>query len=165
MCVWFCIYVYIIYHKLMSRWECAVGLYKIHGAALKAMCWPSALWPEINMVVIRRNISYNISHEIWMWVWCALFSLGVCYISWWFLVICSTIFVNIQSMCIDLECCFIVLSAQVIYVDGLAQDCSISSALAMEIMQSCSKLSMYCHMHLCISCGDWILMCYIVLWG
>ena len=28
-----------------------------------------------------------------------------------------------------------------VYVDGLVQDCSISSALAMEILQSCTKLS------------------------
>ena len=29
-------------------------------------------------------------------------------------------------------------------IDSLAQDCSISSALAMEILQSCTKLSIYC---------------------
>ena len=29
----------------------------------------------------------------------------------------------------------------VVYTDGLVQDCSISSALAMEILQSCTKLS------------------------
>ena len=31
----------------------------------------------------------------------------------------------------------------VAYVDGLVQDCSISSALAMEILQFCSKPSMW----------------------
>ena len=112
--VYMCILFIINWYTFIGRWECALGLYKIHGIALKAMCWPSALWPEINMVVIRRNISYNISHEIWMWVSCALFSLGLHYICWWFLIICSPIFVNIQSVYIEIECWVIVLSAQVI---------------------------------------------------
>ena len=30
------------------------------------------------------------------------------------------------------------------HVDGLVQDCSISIAIAMEILQSCTKLSMWC---------------------
>ena len=30
------------------------------------------------------------------------------------------------------------------HLDGLAQDCSISSALAMEMLQFCSKFSIYC---------------------
>ena len=29
------------------------------------------------------------------------------------------------------------------YIDGLVQDCSIFSALAMEILQSCTKPSIY----------------------
>ena len=33
------------------------------------------------------------------------------------------------------------------YIDGLVQDCSISSALAMDILQSCTKPSIY---RLCI---------------
>ena len=33
------------------------------------------------------------------------------------------------------------------YIDGLVQDCSIASALAMEILQSCTKPSIY---RLCI---------------
>ena len=28
---------------------------------------------------------------------------------------------------------------KMVYIDGLVQDCSISSALAMEILQSCTK--------------------------
>ena len=34
------------------------------------------------------------------------------------------------------------LSAHV-YIDGLVQDCSNSNALAMELLQSCTKPSMY----------------------
>ena len=30
-----------------------------------------------------------------------------------------------------------------IYIDGLVQDCSNSSALAMELLQSCTKPSIY----------------------
>ena len=30
------------------------------------------------------------------------------------------------------------------HIEGLAQDCSISIALAMEILQSCAKPAMYC---------------------
>ena len=30
------------------------------------------------------------------------------------------------------------------YIDGLVQDCSNSSALAMELLQSCTKHSVYC---------------------
>ena len=30
------------------------------------------------------------------------------------------------------------------YIDGLVQDCSDSSALAMELLQSCTKLSILC---------------------
>ena len=33
--------------------------------------------------------------------------------------------------------------ALVLYIDGLVQDCSISSALAMEILQFCNKSSIY----------------------
>ena len=33
-------------------------------------------------------------------------------------------------------------------IDGLEQDCSISSALAMQILQSCTKPSIYKYMHL-----------------
>ena len=31
------------------------------------------------------------------------------------------------------------------HVDGLVQDCGNSSALAMELLQSCTKQSMYCY--------------------
>ena len=31
----------------------------------------------------------------------------------------------------------------VFYIDGLVQDCSIPSALAMELLQSCTKLSIH----------------------
>ena len=37
------------------------------------------------------------------------------------------------------------------HIDGLVQDCSNSSALAMELLQSCTKLSIYSAMYLCIS--------------
>ena len=47
-----------------------------------------------------------------------------------------------------------------LHVDGLVQDCSNSSALAMELLQSCSKPSMWCVIDLTmpllsIKCPDW----------
>ena len=36
------------------------------------------------------------------------------------------------------------------FIDGLVQDCSISSALAMEILQSCTKPSMYSYTYMYI---------------
>ena len=33
---------------------------------------------------------------------------------------------------------------QLVHIDGLMQDCSYSSALAMELLQSCTKPSMSC---------------------
>ena len=35
------------------------------------------------------------------------------------------------------------LNNGVYYIDGLAQDCSNSSVLAMELLQSCTKTSIY----------------------
>ena len=44
------------------------------------------------------------------------------------------------------------------HVDGLAQDCSISSAFVMEILQSCIKSSM-CWSSLCLQiCGSGLLL-------
>ena len=33
------------------------------------------------------------------------------------------------------------------YIDGLVQDCSNSSALAMELLQACTKPSLYIYIH------------------
>ena len=38
------------------------------------------------------------------------------------------------------------------YVDGLVQDCNISSVLAMGILQSCTETSMYRLARPCLSC-------------
>ena len=40
------------------------------------------------------------------------------------------------------------------YIDGLLQDCSISSALAMEILQSCTKSPTYKWMPLSAALGN-----------
>ena len=40
-------------------------------------------------------------------------------------------------------------SPEINYIDGLVQDCSNSSALAMELLQSCTKPSMYLFLHIC----------------
>ena len=41
---------------------------------------------------------------------------------------------------------YIIMMREVYYVNGLAQDCSISIAYALEILQSCTKPSMYSHL-------------------
>ena len=54
-------------------------------------------------------------------------------------------------------------------IDGLVQDCSISSALAMEILQSCTKPSVYhlyfdpiCHLYVNCSCKWEVLVIVVV---
>ena len=70
--------------------------------------------------------------------------------------------------CVDLFTKHIVITyiisyiATQVHVDGLAQDCSISSALAMEILQFCTKPSMFSlhsrsKLHFALQCGGRVL--------
>ena len=47
-----------------------------------------------------------------------------------------------------------------VYIDGLVQDCSISSALAMEILQACTKISIYSIEM--VSCFIWDCLFYFI---
>ena len=62
-------------------------------------------------------------------------------------------FQTAQQLLINLPACVLLLYAQqtihhyfnsIQYVDGLVQDCCTSSALARQLLQSCTKPSMYC---------------------
>ena len=50
------------------------------------------------------------------------------------------------------------------HIDGLVQDCSNSSALAMELLQSCTKTSMHFLADPWRQCV-WVVLCYLKVWS